>query len=92
MCIVMGEETDELPNDGKDPAAKALGKKGGLARAKIMTPGGVRRLRRKPLRGAEQNSTRPPGSQCQARSEPVPRWAALQVPLADFRGVSASSS
>ena len=34
MRIATGEETDELPDDGKDPAAKALGKKGGAARAK----------------------------------------------------------
>jgi hypothetical protein len=34
-----GEEPETLPDDdGKDPAAKALGKKGGAARAKGMTP------------------------------------------------------
>jgi hypothetical protein len=38
MRIATGEETDELSDDGKDPAAKALGKKGGTARAKAMTP------------------------------------------------------
>jgi hypothetical protein len=38
MRIATGEETDELPDDGKDPAAKALGQKGGAARAKSMTP------------------------------------------------------
>jgi hypothetical protein len=38
MRIATGEETDELPDDGKDPAAKALGKKGGAARAAKMTP------------------------------------------------------
>jgi hypothetical protein len=37
MRIATGEETDELPDDGKDPAAKALGAKGGAARAKSMT-------------------------------------------------------
>ncbi len=37
MRIATGEESDELPNDGKDPAAKALGAKGGTARAKSMT-------------------------------------------------------
>jgi len=31
------EESTEV-DDGKDPAAKALGKKGGAARAKSMTP------------------------------------------------------
>ena len=38
MRIATGEETDELPDDGKDPAAKALGKKCGEARAAKMTP------------------------------------------------------
>ena len=38
MRIATGEETNGLPDDGKDPAAKALGKKGGAARAKSMTP------------------------------------------------------
>ena len=39
MKIATGEETETLPaNDGKDPDAKALGKKGGAARAAKMTP------------------------------------------------------
>jgi hypothetical protein len=39
MRIATGEETEDAPiDDGKDPAAKALGKKGGAARAKSMTP------------------------------------------------------
>jgi hypothetical protein len=39
MCIATGEEIETIPlDDGKDPAAKALGKKGGAARAKSMTP------------------------------------------------------
>ena len=39
MRIATGEETEDLPaDDGKDPAAKALGKKGGAARAAKMTP------------------------------------------------------
>ncbi len=37
--IATGEiEEDFGPDDGKDPAAKALGKKGGAARAASMTP------------------------------------------------------
>jgi hypothetical protein len=37
--IATGEQTDPLPNDdGKDPAAKALGAKGGKARASSMSP------------------------------------------------------
>lgn len=36
--IATGEETDQIEDDGKDPAAKALGKKGGEARAKTLTP------------------------------------------------------
>jgi hypothetical protein len=38
MRIAAGEIEDIIPGDGKDPAAKALGKKGGAARAKVMTP------------------------------------------------------
>jgi hypothetical protein len=38
MKILTGEIEDTIPDDGKDPAAKALGKKGGTARAKAMTP------------------------------------------------------
>jgi hypothetical protein len=39
MRIATGEEPETLPaDDGKDPAAKALGKKGGAARAAAMTP------------------------------------------------------
>jgi hypothetical protein len=36
--IATGEVEDTVADDGKDPAAKALGKKGGAARAKSMTP------------------------------------------------------
>ncbi len=35
--IATGEIDDVEPDDGKDPAAKALGKKGGAARARKMT-------------------------------------------------------
>ncbi len=35
--IATGEIEDNIPDDGKDPAAKALGKKGGTARAKNLT-------------------------------------------------------
>ena len=38
MRIATGEETEAAPDDGKNPAAKALGAKGGAARAKAMTP------------------------------------------------------
>jgi hypothetical protein len=38
MRIATGEEAeDALVDDGKDPAAKAMGKKGGAARAKSLT-------------------------------------------------------
>ena len=37
--IATGEIDEDIgQHDGKDPAAKALGKKGGAARAKAMTP------------------------------------------------------
>jgi hypothetical protein len=40
MKIATGEIEEDLGpvDDGKDPAAKALGKKGGAARAKALTP------------------------------------------------------
>jgi hypothetical protein len=39
MKVLTGEADDAEPvDDGKDPAAKALGAKGGAARAKSMTP------------------------------------------------------
>ncbi len=39
MQIATGEINEVAPvDDGKDPAAKALGAKGGAARAKAMTP------------------------------------------------------
>ena len=38
MRIATGEITDVVEDDGKDPAAKALGKKGGAARAAGMSP------------------------------------------------------
>jgi hypothetical protein len=38
MRIATGEIEETIPDDGKDPAAKALGRKGGAARAKAITP------------------------------------------------------
>jgi hypothetical protein len=40
MKVLTGEaDDDDAPvDDGKDPAAKALGAKGGVARAKAMSP------------------------------------------------------
>jgi hypothetical protein len=39
MKVLTGEADEGAPvDDGKDPAAKALGAKGGAARAKAMTP------------------------------------------------------
>lgn len=36
--IAVGDEEDVAPDDGKDPNAKALGAKGGAARARNMSP------------------------------------------------------
>lgn len=36
--IATGEIEEPVEDDGKDPAAKALGKKGGAARARSMSP------------------------------------------------------
>lgn len=38
MRIATGEETDEKTEDGKDAAAVSLGRRGGAARAKQMSP------------------------------------------------------
>jgi len=35
--IATGEEEDDIVDDGKDPAAKSLGSRGGKARAKVLT-------------------------------------------------------
>lgn len=37
MRIATGEDNDPVEDDGKDPAAKAMGKKGGAARAKSLS-------------------------------------------------------
>jgi len=38
MRIATGEEEEDLDDEGKNKAAVALGKKGGKARARVMTP------------------------------------------------------
>ena len=38
MRIATGEKADDFQDDGKNPAAKALGSKGGKKRAENMTP------------------------------------------------------
>lgn len=38
MRVLTGEADDAQPDDGKDKAAQALGRKGGAARAASMTP------------------------------------------------------
>ena len=38
MRIATGEEEETIEDDGKDPAAEALGAKGGQARALKLTP------------------------------------------------------
>ncbi len=37
MRIATGEESEDLTDDGKDPAAVSLGRRGGKARAKNLT-------------------------------------------------------
>jgi hypothetical protein len=37
MKVLIGEADDAAPDDGKDPAAKALGAKGGKARATALS-------------------------------------------------------
>jgi len=57
MKILTGEIEDTIPDDGKDQAAKALGKKGGAARAKSMTP--ERRVEIAKVAAAKRWSTKP---------------------------------
>lgn len=38
MRVLTGEASDDAPDDGKDKAAQAMGRKGGAARAASMTP------------------------------------------------------
>jgi hypothetical protein len=38
MRVLTGEADDGQPDDGKDRAAQAMGRKGGAARAAAMTP------------------------------------------------------
>lgn len=39
MRLATGEETEDVPvDDGKDKAAQSMGRKGGAARAKALTP------------------------------------------------------
>jgi hypothetical protein len=48
--IATGEIEDEAEGDGKDPAAKALGSKGGKARASKLTPDQRSEIARKAAR------------------------------------------
>jgi hypothetical protein len=45
--IATGEVDDGAPDDGKDKAAQAMGKKGGKARAASMTPERRKEIARK---------------------------------------------
>ena len=47
MQIATGEAEEEFDDDGKDPAAKALGAKGGKARAQTLTPERRREIAKK---------------------------------------------
>ena len=47
MEIATGQREEEYEDDGKDPAAKELGAKGGKARAEKLTPGRRSEIARK---------------------------------------------
>ena len=56
MKIATGELDEETPvDDGKDPAAKALGAKGGAARASKLTPEERRSIAQKAARSRWEN-------------------------------------
>ena len=48
MRIATGEEDEDLPNDGKDPAAQSLGSRGGKARAAALATSDAKRLQKPP--------------------------------------------
>ena len=48
MKIATGEIDDEKDDDGKDKAAQSLGRRGGKARAKKMTPAKRSEIAKKP--------------------------------------------
>lgn len=58
MRIATGEEDDDaVEDDGKDPAAKALGKKGGAARAKKLTAEERSAIAKKAAEGRWKNTS-----------------------------------
>src|SRR2546430_15607121 len=79
MRIATGEIEDTSLDDGKDPAAKALGKKGGSARTKNMTS-----ERRKQI-------ARNAASKRWLTYEPPFCCHAHQIPLETLRGASVCS-
>ena len=59
MRIATGEEAEEFDDDGKDPAAKALGAKGGKARAEKLTPERRSEIARESARKRWKNPPKP---------------------------------
>ena len=59
MRIETGEEAEEFDDDGKDPAAKALGAKGGKARAEKLTPERRSEIAREAARKRWKNPPKP---------------------------------
>ena len=59
MRIATGEEAEEFDDDGKDPAAKALGAKGGKARAEKLTPERRSEIAREAARKRWKNPPKP---------------------------------
>ncbi|RWQ29762.1 MAG: RNA-binding protein [Mesorhizobium sp.] len=58
MRIATGDEADDIVDDGKDPAAKALGAKGGKKRAANMTPERRAEIARKAAASRWKNITK----------------------------------
>ncbi len=50
MRIATGEEDDDVKDDGKDPAAKSLGSRGGKARAEALSANRRREIARQAAR------------------------------------------
>lgn len=55
MRIAVGEESDDMPDDGKNKAAQELGKLGGKARAEVLSKNKRKEIARKAAKARWQS-------------------------------------
>ncbi len=58
MKLATGEDEEELTEDGKNKAAVELGRKGGLARAKALSPAKRKAIARKAAKARHRTASR----------------------------------